>query len=134
MSADIPASTRDLFDRPILCALSTVNPDGQPHTVPVWCDYDGTYFRVNSPASTRKSRNMDVDTKVTAMLLDPENPFHWLEIQGHIVEIRDEANGARDHINALSQKYMNRPVYQDRPGAPRDRLMYLIAVDKTNGR
>ena len=41
MTAQLPASTLDLFERPILCALSTINPDGQPHTVPVWCDRDG---------------------------------------------------------------------------------------------
>jgi PPOX class probable F420-dependent enzyme len=131
----IPASTHDLFERPLLCALSTTNPDGQPHTVPVWVDYDGTYVRVNCPASTRKARNMKQGTKVTLMVLDPQNAGHWIEVQGHVTEIKDEAHGARDHINALSQKYTGNPVYQGRGGSTNEnRLMYYIAPDKTNGR
>ncbi len=48
MTVPIPDSTRELFERLLLCALSTVNSDGQPHTVPVWYDFDGTYVRVNT--------------------------------------------------------------------------------------
>ncbi len=134
MNNQIPASTRDLFERPILCALSTINPDGQPHSVPVWCDLDGDFVRVNSPDNTKKTRNMTDGSKVTVLLIDPQNAYHWVEVQGHIVEIRDESQGARDHINSLSQKYMGNPVYQGYGGAPQNRLMYIIQPDKVNGR
>ena len=134
MAVSIPDSTRDLFERPLLCALSTINPDGQPHTVPVWCDYDGTHVRVNCPAASRKARNMAVGTKVAALVLDPQQAYHWLEVQGHIVEIRDEAQGARDHINALSQKYTGDPVYKGFGNSNIDRRMYLIEPDQVHGR
>jgi len=130
---EIPASSHDLFERPILAALSTVNPDGQPHTVPVWCDFDGTHVRVNSPDSTRKSRNMSEESKVTVLLIDPTNPFHWVEVMGHIVEIRDESKGARDHINALSKKYTGNDVYRDQGNVSHNRLMYVIQPDKVHG-
>lgn len=134
MAVPIPDSTRDLFERPLPCALSTINPDGQPHTVPVWCDYDGTHVRVNCPAATRKARNMAVGSKVAVLLIDPRQEFHWLEVQGHIVEIRDEAQGARDHINALSEKYTGNPVYHGWGNSNVDRLMYLIEPDTVHGR
>jgi PPOX class probable F420-dependent enzyme len=130
----IPDSTRDLFERPIICALSTINPDGQPHTVPVWCDFDGTYVRVNCPAATRKARNMKVGSKVTVLLIDPQQAFHTIEVMGHIVEIKDEANGARDHINSLSQKYTGNPVYQAWGRSGENRMMYVIEPDKVHGR
>jgi Pyridoxamine 5'-phosphate oxidase len=76
VAVPIPESTRDLFERPILCALSSMNPDGQPHTVPVWCNFDGTNVRVNCPAATRKARNMAVGSKVTVLLLDQQSAFH----------------------------------------------------------
>src|SRR3954470_5094831 len=112
MAVPIPDSLRDLFDRPILAALCTINPNGQPHNIPVWCDFDGTYVRVNCPAATRKARNMKLGSQVTTLLLDPQNGTHWIEVMGHIVEIRDEQHGARDHINSLSNKYTGNPVYQ----------------------
>jgi len=41
MSAPIPVKFYDLFSRPILCAFTTINPDRSPHSVSVWCDFDG---------------------------------------------------------------------------------------------
>lgn len=134
MAMSIPESTHDLFERPLLCALSTINPDGQPHTVPVWCDFDGTQVRVNCPAATRKARNMAVGSKVTVLIIDPQQAFHWLEVMGHIVEIRDEAHGAREHINLLSRKYTGNPVYHGFGKSNVNRLMYLIEPDQAHGR
>jgi PPOX class probable F420-dependent enzyme len=135
MTASILDSTRDLFERALLCALSTINPNGQPHTVPVWCDFDGTYIRVNCPAATQKARNMKKGSKVTVLVIDPLQGYHWIEVMGHIVEIRDEQNGAREHINSLSQKYTGNPVYQGYGGRSNvNRLMYVIEPDKVHGR
>ncbi len=133
MAVPIPDSTRDLFEHPLLCALSTINPDGQPHTVPVWVDFDGTYVRVNCPAATRKARNMKQGTQVTVLVIDPEQRYHWIEVMGHVVEIRDEAHGAREHINHLAQKYTGNPVYQGYGKSNLNRLMYLIEPDKVHG-
>ena len=134
MSLPIPVNFHDLFTRPILCALTSLNRDGQPHTVPVWCDYDGTYVRVNCPAATRKARNMKPGSKVTVLVLDPGQAYHWIEVMGHIVEIRDEDHGAREHINRLSQKYTGNPVYQGYAQSNLNRMMYLIEPDKVHGR
>jgi PPOX class probable F420-dependent enzyme len=133
VAVPIPDSTRDLFEHPILCALSTTNPDGQPHTVPVWCDFDGTHVRVNCPAATRKARNMTIGSKVTVLLIDSQRSFHWLEVMGHVVEIRDEAHGAREHINGLSQKYTGNPVYHGYGNSNVNRLMYLVEPDHVHG-
>jgi PPOX class probable F420-dependent enzyme len=134
VAAPLPESTHDLFERPILCALSTINPDGRPHTVPVWCDFDGTHVRVNCPAASRKARNMAVGSNVTALLIDPQQNYHWIEVMGHVVDIRDEAHGARDHINSLAQKYTGNPVYQGYGTSNVNRLMYLIEPDNVHGR
>jgi PPOX class probable F420-dependent enzyme len=130
----IPESTHDLFERPILCALSTINPDGQPHTVPVWCDFDGTYVRVNSPAAARKARNMKVGSKVTVLIIDPQQSYHWVEVMGHVIEIRDNKHGATEHINSLSAKYTGNPVYQPYGRSGENRLMVLIEPDEVHGR
>lgn len=134
MAANFPNSVLDLFERPILCALSTVNAEGQPHTVPVWCDFDGTHVRVNAPAATKKAKDMQQNSKVAVLLIDPQQAYHWVEVRGHITEVRDETQGAREHINSLSQKYTGNPVYQGFGDSNIDRLMYVIEADKVNGR
>ncbi len=115
-----------------MCALSTINPGGQPHTVPVWFDYDGTNLRVNSPDTARKARNMRVGSKVAVLVIDPNNAYHWVEIMGHVIEVRDDAEGGRDHINRLSLKYRGDPVYKSRGGRVENRVMYVIEPDKVH--
>lgn len=53
---------------------------------------------------------------------------------GHIIDIRDEARGARDHINSLSQKYTGNPVYPGYGNSNVNRLMYIVEPDRVHGR
>jgi PPOX class probable F420-dependent enzyme len=132
MSLPIPQKFHDLFSRPILCAFTTINPDGQPHSVPVWCDFDGEYVRVNLRAGTQKSRNVQTNTNVCLLLIDPLSPGHWIEVQGHIGDFRDEAHGAREHINKLAEKYTGNPVYAYTSNGL-DRQMCVIEAEKIHG-
>ena len=133
MSLPIPEKFHDLFSRPLVCVLTTVNLNGRPHSVPVWCDFDGEHVRVNMPAATKKARNLQVNPKLTLIVVDPQNIYHWIEIQGRIAEVYDEAHGARDHINKLSLKYTGNPVYQARGASGIDRQMVVIEALKING-
>ena len=133
MSLPIPEKFHELFSRPILCALTTVNPDGQPHSVPVWCDFDGEHVRVNFPAATKKARNLKTNPRLSLLVIDPQNPGHWIEIQGHVGMVKDESQGALNHINKLSEKYTGSPVYQPRGASGIGRQMYVIDAVKING-
>lgn len=133
MSLPIPEKFHDLFSRKLLCALTTVNPDGQPHSVPVWCDFDGEQVRVNFPAATKKARNLKVNPKLSLLVIDPQNSGHWVEIQGHVRALHDEEHGARDHIKQLSEKYTGNPVYQAYNASGINRQMYVIEAVKING-
>ena len=134
VSLPITENFHDLFTRPILCALTTLNEDGQPHTVPVWCDFDGEHVRVNSPAASKKARNLKRNNKLSILIIDPQQAYHWIEIQGYVSETRDAAHGATEHINKLSEKYTGNPVYQPYGSSGIDRQMYVIEAVKINGR
>jgi PPOX class probable F420-dependent enzyme len=102
MSLPIPEKFHDLFSRPLLCALTTVNPDGQPHSVPVWCDFDGEHVRINVPAATKKARNLQVNPKLSLLVIDPQNGGHWIEIQGKVGELKDRhCLQLRERLKAL---------------------------------
>ena len=132
MSLPIPEKFQDLFSRPILCGFTSINPDGQPHSVPVWCDFDGEHVRVNLRLGTKKVRNVQTNTRVSLLVIDPQNPGHWVEIQGQLIDPRDEAHGAREHIHQLSEKYTGKPYSRLNPAHP-DRQMYLVEAKKING-
>jgi PPOX class probable F420-dependent enzyme len=128
---EIPENLRDLFQfsNPIVVALATVNPDGQPQVTPVWFDFDGQYIIVNTARGRQKDRNMERDSRVTLMILDPRNMYHWAEVRGNVAEITEE--GGHDVIKRLALKYRGKEEYELKPGEVR--VTYRIAIEKING-
>ena len=100
--AQIPDAYKDLFDRPILVMLATVQPDGQPQVTPVWGDYADGHIRINTAAGRRKYRNLKERPQVTVLVVDPENPQRYIEVRGRVAQlIEDEPT----LINKLSHDY-----------------------------
>jgi PPOX class probable F420-dependent enzyme len=123
----------DLLEKPIYVAATTVMPDGQPQSTVVWWDYEGEYIRINSARGRQKDKNLARNPKITILAFDPEDPFHWIEIRGTVVEITEQ--GAVDHINTLSLKYRGRLYYDDSPESQERksrqvRVMYKIRPTK----
>ncbi len=108
MSVQIPASHLDLVEGPPVVALTTVMPDGSPQTSVVWCDFDGTFVRVNCMAGFQKERNMRRNPKVTLLCYDPHQPLRYLEVRGTVVEMTED--GAMEHLDALATRYSGRPT------------------------
>ncbi len=103
----IPESHLDLIDGPYTVALTTVMPDGQPQTTPVWCNRKEEYIYINVMKGFRKEKNMRICPKVSLLIYDPKNPLRNIEIRGCIVEMTEE--GAIEHNDELTQLYMNKP-------------------------
>jgi len=127
MAEIIPEKYLDLFKKPAFAHLATLMRDGSPQVTPVWVDYDEKYVRVNSALGRVKDKNMRRDPRVSLAIQDSDNPYRYVEIRGKVVEITQ--NGADDHINKLSQKYLGKPVYPYRkPGEVR--VTYKIEPQK----
>lgn len=129
MSTKIPDTHIELFKKPVLASLATIMPDGQPQVHPVWCDYDGTYVRVNSAKGRAKDKNMRARPQVTLLLVDPDSVWHWIEVRGVVEEITEE--GADAHIDALAKKYMGADTYPFRK-ATEVRVTYKIRPTRVN--
>ena len=134
MAIEIPENVRDLLNRPVVVAIATINPDGQPQVTPVWASLEGDQVWINSAVGRRKDRNIRANPKVTVMALDPENPFNWAEIRGEVVEF-DESEASLAHINKLSGVYAgNNDYYSFNPGGrgKEQRVIYKIEPSKIN--
>ena len=135
MPVTIPDALQDLLERPIVVAFATVNPDGQPQVTPVWASLEGDQVWINSAVGRRKDRNIRANPKVTVLVIDPENAFHWVEIRGEVVEF-DDSDAALAHINKLSGSYSgNDDYYAFNPGGKgqETRVIYKIQPSKVNG-
>ena len=96
MSSAIPEKYRDLFSKRAFASLGTLMPDGRPQVTPVWCDLEGDLVVFNSAKGRQKDRNVRRDPRVALAIVDPDNPYRYLEIRGRVVEIT-EAGRRRSH-------------------------------------
>lgn len=103
----IPQSHKDLIEGRNNAVLTTVMPDGQPQTTPVWCSVDTNYVLINSMSCFQKTKNMRANPKVTLLLFDPNNPIHNMEMRGLVIEMTEV--GALEHLNQLTSHYMDKP-------------------------
>ena len=121
----IPESYLDLIknETKAFCSLATIMSDGSPQVTPVWFNSDGKHILINSARGRVKDLNMRREPRVALMIVDPKDPYRYIQIRGKVVEITSQ--GAREHINTLSKKYTGREVYTG--GSPEEiRVTYKI--------
>jgi PPOX class probable F420-dependent enzyme len=129
MAYAIPEEYMDLFHKKAFANLATINKDGSPQVTPVWIDYDGEHVLVNSARGRRKDKNMERNSAVALSIQDPDNPYRYLEVRGHVDEITEE--GADQHIDKMAKKYIGQDKY---PWSKPDevRVVYKITPEHTS--
>jgi PPOX class probable F420-dependent enzyme len=100
-------------------------PDGQPQLSVVWANYDGEYVKVNTARGRQKDKNISRNPQVTVMVLDPKNPYRYLEVRGVVEEYTEE--GAVDHISELSRIYRGTDYYVGSNASRRDHETRVMA-------
>jgi PPOX class probable F420-dependent enzyme len=127
MADSIPKSHLVLFERPIVASLATLLPNGQPQVQPVWCSYDGRHVLVNTEKGRVKYRNMHARPRVTLLLVNPDDVYHWIEVRGAVVAETEQ--GADAHIDQLAKKYLGVDKYPfTQPGDVR--VLFRIAPQR----
>ncbi len=129
MSQVIPDKYRDLFSKRAFASLGTLMPDGTPQVTPVWVDLDGDLVVINTAKGRQKDRNMRRDPRVSLAIIDPDNPYRYLEIRGRVAEITEQ--GADAHIDKMAKKYLGADKYPYRQ-ASETRVMYKIQPERAN--
>jgi PPOX class probable F420-dependent enzyme len=104
----LPASHRDLLDRPLHGALSTRLPDGSAQTQPVWFGRDGDIVLLSTTLERHKGRNLLADPRATVLVVDPADSSRWIEIRGDVELTTDGAVELLDH---LTRHYTEHPAY-----------------------
>jgi PPOX class probable F420-dependent enzyme len=128
---EIPAAYMDLLQQKVAFAhLATLMKDGSPQVTPVWFDHANGRVRVNTAKGRVKARNLHEGARIAMSILDPDNPYRYLQIRGQVVRATEE--GAEAHIDALAKKYLGKDKYPfSQPGDVR--IMYEIEPLATQG-
>ena len=127
MAVPVPESHKDLFQKKAFGSFTTLMPDGSPQTTPVWVDFADGKVIVNTALGRQKDKNVRHDPRVAITLIDPENPYRYLEIRGKVDEITQD--GATAHIDKMAKKYMGVDKYPyAQPGE--QRVLFKITPQK----
>ena len=127
MAASIPDQFKDLLTKRAFAHLATLMPDGTPQVSPVWFDFDGSHFIVNSARGRVKDKNMRRNKHVALSIVDPDNAYRHMDVQGAVVDITEQ--GADAHIDKMAKKYLGKDKYPF--AAPGEvRVTYKIQPNK----
>jgi PPOX class probable F420-dependent enzyme len=129
--AAIPEKYLDLLQQKKAFAnLATTMPDGSPQVTPVWFDYKDGRIRINTAKGRVKARNMKTGVPVALAVMDPDNPYRYLQVRGHVGRVIEE--GADKHIDSLAKKYLDKDKYPfGQPGEVR--VTYEIEPTSASG-
>lgn len=103
MTAELPASHRDLLERPLFAHLATLRPDGSPQSSVMWFAWDSQHVRFSHTTTRQKYRNILADGRVSFHVQDPVNAYRTLEVRGYVESIEPDSDVT--FYRALQQRY-----------------------------
>jgi PPOX class probable F420-dependent enzyme len=124
----LPEEARKLLDAPTFATVTSINPDGGPQSTVVWVRTDGDDVLFSTVKGRRKPRNFERDPRASLLVIDPADPYRYVEVRGRVT-MTDDPEGAL--IEELSQKYRGRS-WEDKPGA--ERLIVRIRPERVTVR
>jgi PPOX class probable F420-dependent enzyme len=108
MAALKEAQKRFLDENPFVGTVTTLRPDGSPHSTIVWVDVEDGKVSFNTALGRAKPRYLVRDPRASLLVVDPEDPYRWVSVSGH-AELTEE--GADAQIDKLAKKYIGKDEY-----------------------
>jgi len=130
MAAQITDQVRQFLEKPNFAVLATRSDTQGLQATPVWYMYSNGHILINTSKGRVKLRNMQTNPRVALAIVDRENPYRYVQIQGR-VESFDTENGARD-IDRLSQRYAGKAYEYPGGDNPKNRVSILIVPERVN--
>ena len=116
MTTSLPETHRDLLDAPGVGILSTIAPSGQIQSTAIWFLVEDGQVKVSISSARKKLRNLQSNPVATFFLLDPANPFRFVEVRGEVTVEPDTDFSFRAKVSA---KYGADIAQFDQPGDTR---------------
>ena len=125
---EIPEGYRDLLESTALVHVATLGPDGEPQNNPVWFDWDGEHIKFSQTKTRQKYKNVGRDPRIAFSIVDPENPYRYLEVRGEVSKIEEDPDLA--FINSMAKKYLGQDEYPNhQPGD--ERVVVFVEPEHT---
>jgi PPOX class probable F420-dependent enzyme len=111
----IPDTHRDLLDAQV-ATLATIGSDGRPQQTALWFLAEGDVILMSLNNTRQKVKNLQHNPACSLLILDPGNPYRYLEVRGDAVLEPDPDNTFAARLGA---KYGSDVTDNDGPGESR---------------
>lgn len=135
--SELEPTYRQLLDEPVTAVIAVMGSNGRPNLTPIWFDYDGDQMLLNFADHRRKVGWLREEPRFTVLLMNPQNPYHWVSLKGTVTrEIHeddpDEGHRAAEQVDRIWAKYTgNEPPYGLRdPSRDERRILMEADVDR----
>lgn len=118
-----------LHEEPNVAVVAALREDGTPHLTVVWVDWDGEHVVLNLNNFRAKLEHLRRDPRVSVLVLDRNDPYRWVAIEGEVAEITTE--GAYEHIVRQAGVYFGRDDYVLQEGE--ERILVKIEPERVEG-
>ena len=105
----IPESHKDLLESTALADVATIGPNGAPQVNPVWFGWDGALLSFSQTKARQMYKNLHKDNRISLSIVDPSNPYRYMEIRGKVVEFIEDPDKA--FIDSMAKKYLGQDKY-----------------------
>lgn len=102
-SPPLPPAVEDIVRRPNPAVLASIRPDGAPHTVATWYDWEDGRVLLNMDASRLRLRFLRRNPAVALTILDGDSWYRHVSLLGSVDGITEDA-GLAD-IDRLARRY-----------------------------
>ena len=109
MTSKISPDVAKLINDKNFAFVATLMKDDSPQITPVWIDLVDGIILVNTAKGRIKQKNVSRDPRVAIAIVDRNNPYNMVTIQGNVVEQTTE--GADKHIDKMAKKYLGVDKY-----------------------
>ena len=110
----LPPAIDAFLREPNPAVVASVRPDGSPHSVATWYDWDGERVLLNMDVSRKRLDFMRRDPRVSLTVLDLESWYRHVSLRGGIERIADDPELV--DIDRLARRYYGREHgTRDRP-------------------
>ena len=116
--------------------LGLIGPDDRVGLTPMWFDYEGDKMLVNTASHRPKCEWIRKNPRLTILLVNPKNPYHWVQIKCTVEKelrewepgrrIRDQT--ARPHLAQVHRPI--RPLRLRDPKIDEKRVLFVCGIDR----
>jgi len=133
---DLDPKYKRLLDEPVTMTLGLIGPDDRIGLTPMWFDYEGDKILVNTASHRQKCEWIRQNPRLTILLVNPNNPYHWVQIKCTMEkEMREWEPGGEyvtKQLDRIWTKYTGKPgpyALRD-PKIDEKRVLFVCGIDR----